>query len=86
MPFVLSSEQVAEMLLCDVTTVHEQSLKGNLPGLKFGRAWCFPTDALAARLSELALAEAERRRATGKALGVSVGKKQQRVPPPLPQL
>ena len=67
----LSAEQVAEILLCEVETVNEQSATGNWPGLKFGRSWCFPIDALATRLSELALAEAERRRTRGRPSGVS---------------
>ena len=70
-PIALSAEQVAEILLCEVETVNEQSATGNLPGLKFGRSWCFPIDALATRLSELALAEAERRRTRGRPSGVS---------------
>jgi len=85
MPIVLSAEAVAEMLGCEVETVHTQAASGNLPGLKFGRSWCFPTDALTTSLSALALAEAERRRTLTQPLGVSVRKSQKREPPRLPQ-
>jgi hypothetical protein len=63
---VLDGEAVAAMLRCEETTVEERARRGDLPGLKFGHGWIFPRDALLARLNELALEEAKRRRIPAK--------------------
>jgi hypothetical protein len=61
---VLKAGDVANMLGCALSTVEERARSGDLPGLKFGDGgWVFPASALAFRLQELALAEAEARRA-----------------------
>jgi len=56
-------EQVARALKCSVYTVEQRARDGDLPGLKYGVAWVFPPEALRARLTEKALAEAAERRA-----------------------
>ena len=59
---VFIAEQVAGLLHC--TTVQEEELLriGELPGLKIGRAWIVPSEALSDRLNEMALEQALDRR------------------------
>ena len=60
---VLAEDDVAEILRCAVTTVQDRARAGDLPGLKFGEGgWVFPAGALAHRLDELALEQAQQRR------------------------
>jgi len=59
----MTIDSAADMLLCDKETVAERLNKGELPGLKFGRSWIIPTAAFFKRLNELALEEADRRKA-----------------------
>jgi excisionase family DNA binding protein len=59
---VYTADQAAEMLGCSAKTVEEMARDGRLPGLKPGGSWVFPAGALARRLDELALEEAEQRR------------------------
>lgn len=54
--------QVAEMLGCTEEVVAERLNQGDLPGVKYGRSWVIPADALRDRLNEKALAEAKERR------------------------
>jgi hypothetical protein len=49
---VLTVEEVAAMLKCADTTV--QNMAPQLGGLKFGRDWVFPTEALLEALNERA--------------------------------
>lgn len=58
----LTIPDVAKILLCDDETAAERVIKGELPGVKFGRSWVIPAAAFFQRLNELALEEAERRR------------------------
>ena len=53
---ILTKEQVAELLQCDVLTLEDKARNGELPGLKVGRSWVFPREALLQRLNEMALA------------------------------
>lgn len=59
---VLNIDQVADLLLCEPATAAEYFAKGVLPGLKFGRQWIAPRQALLERLNELALEQAAERR------------------------
>lgn len=59
---LLNAKRVAELLECDEVTVGQRALSGELPGLKIGRGWVFPAEALAARLNELALEQSALRR------------------------
>lgn len=54
--YVLSCEQVAEMLGCTQKTIEEKARMGLLPSIKFGRSHIFPVDALFGQLNELAKA------------------------------
>lgn len=62
LPQVLSVRAVARLLRCVVTTVEDHARRGELPGLKFGNGWVFPTAALMLHLNELAQAQAAERR------------------------
>lgn len=59
---IYSVTQVAEMLGCTEEIVAERLIQGDLPGVKYGRGWVIPADALRDRLNEKALAEAKERR------------------------
>jgi len=61
---VLTVPQVANMLGCKERTVEDNARSGELPGLKFGVSWVFPFGALVARLNEMALEGALRRRSS----------------------
>ena len=63
---LLNAKRVAELLECDETTVGLRALAGELPGVKIGRGWVFPIDALNVRLNEMALDGARVRRAQQK--------------------
>jgi excisionase family DNA binding protein len=97
-PVIYSIEEVAAMLDCTVQTLAIQCRSGRLPGIKVGRRWVFPAEALIQRLNEVALTESNERR-SGKhrpqpravflAVPTSAPIKQtsrRRVPPVLPTL
>lgn len=71
-PRILDVDQVAELLHCDRDTVAEALKAGTLPGLKFGRGWIVPAEALFERLNELAHEEAEHRRSRSAVARTSV--------------
>ena len=52
---ILNADQVAELLECERLHVQELARAGKLPGLKLGRGWVFPREALMLRLNEMAL-------------------------------
>ena len=91
---VLNAAAVAALLGCKVSTIEDRARRGDLPGLLFGDGgWVFPATALAARLNELAVEEASRRRAPQRPSGVlhdvnqpqaSTPKRARRAPPALP--
>lgn len=60
-PF-LTAVEVAELLHCDCGTVEDLLRRGELPGLKLGRSWIIPMDALHQCLNQMALDESEKRR------------------------
>ena len=51
---ILSSEEVAEMLGCTIAVVEANARKGIYPGIKPGRSWRFPREALMEQLNHLA--------------------------------
>ena len=59
---VYTVDQVARVLGCSTKTVEELARRGELTGIKPGGAWVFPAGALARRLDELALEQAQQRR------------------------
>lgn len=59
MPDILSVRQVADLLCCSAETIEDKARRGNIPGIKFGRSWMFPREALLGRLNVMALQNAE---------------------------
>ena len=91
---VLTIEQVAALLACEVTTVAEHLKSGSLPGLKFGRHWVVPARAFFDHVNALAHEQATARRDEKKRARQPLahlvqpvaGGKRRRVPPVLPSL
>lgn len=63
LPDVLTAEAVAEALDCELLTVQQRAIAGTLPGVKFGRSWVFPRDALVEALNRQAREQAAARQA-----------------------
>lgn len=59
---ILISQEVADLLQCSVRTVEDAARSGHLPAVKIGDPWLYPSDALVARLNELALEQSLARR------------------------
>lgn len=83
---VLTAEDAAAQLGCEPSTIEERARTGDLPALKLGRGWVFPRRALDDRLNEIAVEQAQARRAPTPSTGVCVGVPQRRTPPTLPGL
>lgn len=98
---LLTVAELAELLKCDEQAAARALNDGRLPGLKLGRGWMVPKDALGIRLRDLALEESEQRRLVrmshtleearlpGHAVATAPsvrGRKAARRPPPLPSL
>ncbi|MCP5248506.1 MAG: hypothetical protein H6942_08265 [Candidatus Accumulibacter sp.] len=85
---ILDLKQIAELLRCSEEQAASQLASGNLPGVKFGKAWIAPADALLSRLNEIAIAQANERRsrerATPMATTVDLPKSARKRPPALP--
>jgi excisionase family DNA binding protein len=62
LPPVLTVADVAAMFACTEETVRDQASAGVLPGVKFGRDWVFPLEALLESINELARDQAAQRR------------------------
>lgn len=56
MPF-FTVTKVAELLGCSEETVELETREGRLPGLKFGRSWVYPEQALTMILTSRAVVE-----------------------------
>ena len=61
-PRTITAESLAEVLECTLETINSEAARGALPGLKIGRSWIFPIEALEESLNERARREAEKRR------------------------
>ena len=85
---VLTAAQAAQHMRCAVKTIEEHARSGNLPGLLWGDGgWVFPAAAFYARVNQLAIEQAEKRRQSAKPLAAagSGGKKdEKKAPPPTP--
>jgi len=66
-----TAHEVAEMLSCSEYIVNQRAVRGDLPGIQWGRSWVFPRGALHAQLDRLAL-EAASERAASRAPAVSL--------------
>jgi excisionase family DNA binding protein len=62
---IIDITAAAELLKCSEETLERRAAAGDLPGLKLGRGWVFPVQALERRLNELAIEEAHARRLRG---------------------
>jgi excisionase family DNA binding protein len=58
-----TAEQVATLMGCSVKTVEAMARDGDLPGIKPGGSWIFPSGALASQLDALALEQSRARKA-----------------------
>lgn len=88
---ILTVEDVSQLLHCDTTTVEDKARNGELPGVKIGRSWIFPRDALIDSINELARLEAAARKAGKQAGSIQAvvqpsTSKSRRQPPKLPDL
>lgn len=79
---ILTKQEVAELLDCELSTVEEKARSRELPGVKIGRSWIFPRQALLQRLNEIALARPE----VSRPMGVIPPPKGRKGPPALPPL
>jgi excisionase family DNA binding protein len=98
----LSVDQAAELLLCTPATVRDMLRDGRLAGVKVGRDWVLPAGAFYARLDQLAIEQAQERRApaqpaatlhpmpapspAGQQAGQQAGQRARRQPPALPSV
>lgn len=60
---ILTVDDLAELFACDKETASARLKCGDLPGVKVGRGWIIPRQALFERLNEMAREEAAARRA-----------------------
>lgn len=60
---ILTVDDLAELFVCDKETAAARLTSGDLPGVKVGRGWIIPRQALFERLNEKAREEAAVRRA-----------------------
>jgi excisionase family DNA binding protein len=79
---ILTKQEVAQLLDCELSTIEEKARTRELPGVKIGRSWIFPRQALLQRLNEIALAKPDAPKPTG----VIMQPKGRRAPPALPPL
>lgn len=89
MQHVYTTPALAELLDCEETTIKDRAVAGDLPGLKIGRSWIFPAEALHQALNELARREAAARRAPAPRAAVATSGQaapKHRAPPTLPSL
>ena len=81
---ILTVERAAELLGCAPSTIEERLLSRELPGVKIGRSWCIPAQALYEVLNEMARQHVARK---ARHMPVTVAKgKLKRTPPTLPAL
>lgn len=59
---IMNASEVAVALDCDVDTVNRRAAMGDLPGIKIGRSWAFPVNALEDCLNEMARLEMRSRK------------------------
>jgi len=51
---ILTSHEAAELLDCEARTIEDALREGKLPGLKLGRSWMIPKEALLDTINEIA--------------------------------
>ncbi len=90
LPPIMMAEDVAKLLKCDETTVEDKARNGELPAVKFGRGWIFPSHALISAVNAIALEQSAARK-NGKSKPVAVlmtaiSQAKKKAPPNLPPL
>lgn len=55
LPDVLTAADLAQLLDCTEATVEDRTRERQLPGLKFGRSWVYPREAVLRVLTDQAL-------------------------------
>jgi excisionase family DNA binding protein len=58
---LLTVDQVAALFDCSTETIEIETREGRLPGLKLGRSWRYPREALMRVLNERAIEEMSRK-------------------------
>jgi hypothetical protein len=59
---LVKSTELAELIDCSPERINTLAAAGELPGLKLGRSWVFPIDALSIALNDLAIKNANSRK------------------------
>lgn len=59
LPELLTAIEVAALLRCEPETIEERTRRRELPGLRFGRSWMYPREALIQVLNKLAMQQLE---------------------------
>lgn len=86
---LLTPDDAAAALGCCAQTVREQLASGHLPGVKYGRDWRIPVDALRQHLASEAMKNIGRReppRRPAAVLHAIPARKKRSTPPALPPL
>lgn len=77
---ILTTDEVADLLQCEVTTVEEKLRQGELPGVKFGRSWMCPRLALLDTLNQQANANLRLLTPVAAAVAKQRGRKRAAIP------
>ncbi len=56
LPDVMCADQVAQLCDCEPSTIEEATRERRFPGVKLGRSWVYPREAVLAALNSQALA------------------------------
>lgn len=87
---IFTTIEVSVLLKCEEKTVEDLLRRGALPGVKIGRSWIIPEEALSLRLNEMALANSGSGKSRPPILGAIVNgvarQSRRRSPPILPKL
>lgn len=82
---VLSPEEMAQLLDCEVSTVDDKLRAGLLPGVKMGRSWVCPRSALMQALHDEAMKNLGAKKLSGQVVSINEPKTKRRTPPAIPQ-
>ena len=82
---VMSKEEVALLLECEPSTVEEAARMRELPGLKMGKGWVFPREALIKQINVIAMRGVGEIRVSPSPLAVALSNAK-KGPPVLPML
>ena len=89
LPPIMMAEDVAKLLNCDKTNIDEKARNGELPAVKFGRGWIFPSHALISAVNAIALEQSDARKngeSKPAAVCMAINPTRKKVLPKLPTL